>query len=498
MDRKISKWTCALTALFFAGIAAAQQPSGKADESAKTTAQLEKRLDLVLAQLEGMRHQLDDSQKEIEQLHVELQEMRRQLAESGPAESAQIVSDLRNNVEQLQEQSSILQAEVKQHDQTKVESMSKYPLQVSGMVLLTSFLNNGAVDNSDLPIVAAQKTLDNPHGSLTATARQTILGLNATGPTLWKARSSADFSVDFFGGIPYSDYNTSAGILRLRTVHARLDWPHDSLSVMLDAPVISPLNPTSYLSVGEPALAWSGNLWTWSPQLAWKHTMPVRGNRLGVEFALMDPAAPGPPQNYGVRQPDPGERSRQPAYESRVSWSLPVNDRAIEVGAGGYYSRQSYSYGHHADAWAGAADWKIPFTTRLELSGELYRGRAIGGLGGSVYKDYVAYAEYPHFQGLDAEGGWAQLKFRIMRDLETNFAAGQDNGFAKELRESQFASFSDDYMNLARNRTMLANVIFRPKTYLLFSAEYRNIHSWPITGSANTSQSVGLAAGYLF
>jgi hypothetical protein len=181
-----------------------------------------------------------------------------------------------------------------------------------------------------------------------------------------------------------------------------------------------------------------------------------------------------------------------------MSWNTHAGDQPIEIGAGGYYSRQSYPYGHHADAWAVTADWSVPFTSHLELSGELYRGRAIGGLGGSVYKDYVNYAEYPHFQGLDTEGGWAQLKFRLLRNLEANFAAGQDGGFAQELRESQFASNQDNYGNLARNRTLLANFIFRPKTYLLFSAEYRNIHSWPIVGSLNASQSVGLAAGYLF
>jgi len=494
MYRNTSKWACMFTGLFLAGAAIAQQPvSGDA-----ATVQLEKRLDQVLVQLDGMRHQLDDSQKEIQQLRVELQHMRMQLAENNAGESAQIVSDLRSSVQQLQEQSDIVQSEVKQHDQTKVESMSKYPLQVSGMVLMTSLLNDGAVDDADLPIIAVAKMPDNAHGSLTATARQSILGLNAEGPTLWGAHSAADLRVDFFGGIPYADYNTSAGILRLRTAHARLDWGHDSLAVMLDAPVISPLNPTSYLSVGEPALAWSGNLWTWSPQLEWKHTLPVHGSKAGFEFALIDPASPGPPQSYAVRGPGAGERSRQPGYESRMSWNTHAGDQTIEIGAGGYYSRQSYPYGHHADAWAVTADWSVPFTSHLELSGELYRGRAIGGLGGSVYKDYVNYAEYPHFQGLDTEGGWAQLKFRLLRNLEANFAAGQDGGFAQELRESQFASNQDNYGNLARNRTLLANFIFRPKTYLLFSAEYRNIHSWPIVGSLNASQSVGLAAGYLF
>jgi hypothetical protein len=45
---------------------------------------------------------------------------------------------------------------------------------------------------------------------------------------------------------------------------------------------------------------------------------------------------------------------------------------------------------------------------------------------------------------------------------------------------------------------VLANIVYRPKTYLLFSAEYRNIYSWPISGQVNTAQSLGLATGYSF
>ena len=126
-----------------------------------------------------------------------------------PAATAEAASQLQNSVQQLQDQGEILQAEVKQHDQTKVESASKYPVKINGLLLFSSFLNDGAVDNIDLPIVALPRTAAIAHGSLGATMRQTILGLEAKGPTLWDARSSGDFHVDFFGGVPYADYTTT-------------------------------------------------------------------------------------------------------------------------------------------------------------------------------------------------------------------------------------------------------------------------------------------------
>ena len=139
--------------------------------------------------------------------------------------------------------------------------------------------------------------------------------------------------------------------------------------------------------------------------------MPMLGaGTLGLDFALMDPAAPGSPSISGERQPDPAESSRQPGYESRVSYSFPLLDRSFTVGAGGYYSRQTYLNKQHVDAWAGTADWKVPFSRWLELSGEFYRGRALGGLGGGTFKDYVTDPDSGLIHGLGDEGGWSQLK----------------------------------------------------------------------------------------
>jgi Skp family chaperone for outer membrane proteins len=490
-----------LLVLALCGVVNAQQTPAASPPQATASTHLEQRLDQVLAALNGMQHQLDDSKQQVDQLQAELREVRAQLATASaatPEATAEAASELQSSVQQLQNQDEVLQAEVKQHDQTKVETASKFPVKISGLVLFSSFLNDGAVDNIDLPIVALPRTATTAHGSLAATLRQTIFGLEAKGPTLWGARSSADFHVDFFGGVPYADYTTTAGTLRLRTARARLDWADHSLIAALDAPLISPVEPTSFVGLGEPPFAWSGNLWIWAPQLETINRARLGGGTLGLDFALMDPAAPGLPSTSGQRQPDPAERSRQPGYESRISYSLPLMDRSFTVGAGGYYSRQTYSNVQHVDAWAGTADWKLPFTRWLELSGELYRGRALGGLGGGTFKDYVTDPDSGNIYGLNDEGGWSQLKAKITQSLEANLSIGEDAGFGQQLRYYRNAAATDAYTNLARNRTVLANIIYRPKTYLLFSAEYRNIYSWPISGQVNTSQSLGLATGYSF
>jgi regulator of replication initiation timing len=490
--------TLILAALALASAGAplqAQQKPEPAGQNGPSMLDLEKHIDDMAARIDGLHQELIDSRNEVQAMRAELSELRRELGERNAAETDTAVSALRSGVEQLQETSDVLQAEVKQHDQTKVETVSKFPLRASGSVLLTSLSSSGTTDNIDVPIVALPPQPNQPSGSFSATARQSILGLEASGPHFGSARSSADLSVDFFGGIPYTDTSTAAGLLRLRTAHAAVAWSDRALTVAFDRPVLSPRQPTSWITLGEPALAWSGNLWNWAPQLEFTQNLP-RG--WTGELALIDPPAPGDFASTGQRTPDPAERSRQPGYEAHLGNVISLGERAIEWGAGGYYSRQAYSFNQHLDAWAGTADWRIALAAPLEISGTFYRGRGLGGLGGGAFKDYAPYNNYTDREGLDDEGGWGQVKWKFSPVAEANVAAGEDNAFAGELRDSDYAAEQDAYQSLARNLTAYGNFVYRPRTWLLFSAEYRQIRSWPIAGSANHSHTLGLAAGYLF
>jgi hypothetical protein len=245
-------------------------------------------------------------------------------------------------------------------------------------------------------------------------------------------------------------------------------------------------------------LAWSGNLWTWSPQIEFKENSIIPHRATSFEFGLIDPPAPGIPPSNGVRIPGASERSRQPGFEARLSHEFPLNDRAVTLGASGYYSRQAYSNDRHVDAWAATTDWNMSFARFLDFSGEFYRGRAIGGLGGGTFKDYITYDSYTSLRGLDALGGWGQFKIVFSPTIEANLAAGQDNAYASELRNSDFATEPDYYDNLARNQTFFGNLIYKPRSFLLLSAEFREIRSWPINGSANLDRILGMAAGYSF
>src|SRR5262249_30268688 len=156
----------------------------------------------------------------------------------------------------------------------------------------------------------------------------------------------------------------------------------------------------------------------------------------------------------------------------------------------------------NVDAWAGTSDWTFPLTTRWELSGEFYRGRALGGLGGAIGRSVVASGPlnfpYSQVQGLDDTGGWAQLKFRQTEKLEWNAAFGQDNSFASELREYPFVPEGYLYSSVARNRGSLFNFIYRPRSDLVLSVEYRHLRTFMIQGPSQSADHINLGMGILF
>jgi hypothetical protein len=477
----------------------AQQPAAAQDSPAHggEDSDLNHHLDELTSKLDSMRQQLIDSQNEMDELRNELRSLRQQLAERDQANTAtRDAAALRTSVTQLQEETEILQAQVKQHDQTKVESASKFPVRINGALLVTSIFNSANADDFNLPIVALPNLPYMPGGSLSATASQSILGLDASGPHIWGAKSYGDLNVDFWGGSSSANYTSAAGGLRLRTAHARLDWPNRSLGIALDRPLISPWQPTSWITVAVPALAWSGNLWTWSPQLVFNQTAILK--HFGFDIGLIDPPAPNSYTQGPTGQPSASERSKQPGYESRIGFTSSVRDRPIHLGAGGYYSRQSYPYGHNVDAWAASGDWDLDFHRMFRLSGEVYRGRAIGGLGGGTFKDYVSSAAEHYLNGLNAAGGWAQAKITFAPELEANVSAGLDNAYAGDLRDSDQAAGQGYYAGLARNATLIANLVYRPKTYLLLSTEFRQINSRWISGHSYQDNVFGVSTGYIF
>ena len=202
------------------------------------------------AQVQTLNSQLGDLRTEQERASAEARDLRRELdlvrtqgapAAGGPLNPVLAAPPARESAAQpespssstppqslttedriakLEESQDVMEGKINDQYQTKVESGSKYRLRLSGIVLLNLFENRGTVDNEDFPSVAESQQANEPTASpatFGGTLRQSQIRLQAFGPDIAGARTSADVNFDFAGGFPDASNGVGMGIVRLRT-----------------------------------------------------------------------------------------------------------------------------------------------------------------------------------------------------------------------------------------------------------------------------------------
>lgn len=475
------------------------------------------------SEIEQLRSSLAETRSELQQYRQEVDELRAQiraiqqtLANGAPAEKAEqrsadatqfpTLADINKNPAAAQPQASgdqeMLAEKVAEFEQTKVETASKYKVRISGMVLMNTYSNMGTVDVTDLPNLAFRRSAADSGGDFGATLRQTAVGLQVIGPTIAGASSSADLDVDFYGGIPRTHYGVTMGLLRMRTARARLDWSKWSIIAGQDTPFFSPLSPTSYASLAEPAFSWSGNLWVWTPQIRVERRWNLsEKSNVAVNFGILDPLSEEIPDSTFNRHVDPGEATRMPGFGTHVAWNGTMGENHATVGVGGYFGRQKWDFGRRVNSWLVSTDFDFPIGRFLAVSGEIYRGQAIGGFGGGIWASTLFDADpalaSTNVVPLNDIGGWSQVKVKPTDRLEFNLAAGTANPFASDLRV--FASpRTYTFSPFARNQTILVNSIFHPRSNLLVGLEYRRLRTYALSGINNQANHVNLSIGVSF
>lgn len=94
-------------------------------------------------------------------------------------------------------------------------------------------------------------------------------------------------------------------------------------------------------------------------------------------------------------------------------------------------------------------------------------------------------------------GGWTQLKFKPTAKFEVNGAYGQDDPFASELR--MFPASPSYYGPLfSRNASPFVNFVYQVRSDILFSIEYRRLHTTLLDQDSYSANHVGLSVGYVF
>jgi hypothetical protein len=510
-----------LLALFFLApfpAAARQGPPESPRQSADSSpaqADLAVLLHDLQSQVQQLNSQLGEMKADSAQLRSELQVTRAELAalknsstsaipssQTVSAPSSPESSSTEERLSRIEENQQLADAKIAEQSQTKVESSSKYRVRLSGIVLFNTYINRGSIDNQDFPQVAIPRDSLGSDGSFGGSLRQTQIALQAFGPTVAGARTSAEVHLDFAGGFPKAPNGTSFGLMRLRTGTVRFDWQNTSLIAGQDSLFFVPLSPTSLASLAVPALSYSGNLWAWAPQIRIEHTIHVgESSSLILQGGILDSMSGDLPSGDYGRGPTWGEQSGLPAIAGRTAFTHSFFGQPFTIGAGGFFGRQDWGFSRKVDAWAATIDFALPLGSRFEFDSAVFRGRGLGGLGGGIGQTALWSRSFidptTEIYGLNSIGGWAQLKFKATSKFQINGAFGEDNPFTSDMRafggsQQYFAS------PLSKNLNYFANFIYQPRSDIVLSLEYRRLKTFKLDSNADSANHINFSVGYIF
>jgi hypothetical protein len=371
------------------------------------------------------------------------------------------VQQLRGELDAVKQQAppapaslEILQTQVAELAQTRVESTSRAPVKLFGTVHGHFFTNSGNANWLDIPNLTLPAAAATPAGTTGATLRQTRIGLTVDAPRIGRFKTSGVVAMDFFGGVPGFQTGQVMGLARLLVGYARIEGEKLAVEVGQDQMILAPRDPSSLAGFAFPLLFRSGNLYLRTPQARIEYEFlphlratggivaPVGGDFTGTEYLFVPPALGG-------------ERSRRPGVQARLAYTngRPDAVRFVEVGVSGHagWERQAADL---ADSWAGAID----FAARRNwfgTAGELFTGDNADAFGGGL--------------GLNARsaGGWAEVQVFPSNRLRLTTGFGVD-----DLRD-------DRALTLPRreNRSLYSGLMFSLTPEVSAGFEYRTLRT---------------------
>jgi len=455
----------------------------------------------------AVRH--DPLEKRIELLEAQLEEMRSELnrlkLEAAAAKSAQLPATTAAAAAATNEAVAL-------HSQDKPAAQPRPGFDVGpvhvvpyGSIYLNLYGNSGATNNNDVPLFATPTGLS----GVSATARETRLGMRLEGPQIAGAKSSGTVETDFSGGLPAIGIGEDFGVMRLRLAFMRLDWANSSLEAGQDWTVFSPNNPVSLASVGTPEFAASGNLFARIPQIRFQQRW-LKG-KLSFDSAIVGPRTGDYPPGTtpAVLQPGSGAASRMPAFETRLA----LNDKnwwgskkAGSIGVSAHYGRAravTVPRRIDLDVVGVAGDWNLPIGQRVTLVGEGFFGRNLAGFQGDVFQTFVPDFAYRVGNVLvpggprspSTRGGWTQLGFNpptLENRLTLYAGAGID-----DPRDTDFVSLSKRDSRI-QNRAFEFSFIHKFTQQLSWGVEYRRLETRYIFSGRQNNNHLNLSAAFSF
>ena len=395
-----------------------------------------------------LRDEVADLRQQLQTLAAEMRALRGAAASASRADAAAgsaLASSSRLAPQEAPAQlpPEMLQAQVQELAQVKVESASRFPVRLSGTIVSNTVVNSGDANWLESPNLVGTAS----GGSMTSTMRQSRVGLDVHSIAVggWEAKGT--LIVDFMGGTPGFVTGTVMGLPRLLYAFGRLERGGTAVQAGQDHAMLAPRDPTSLAAFAFPQFFRTGNLYLRAPQVR----VEQRLGGFTAKAGIIAPIAGDASGDY-VFAPTAGqgERSERPAYEGHLGYGRgAADDRAeVQVGVSGHAGWLKQA-GALQRTTAGAVDFNAR-VGRLGLAGEVFAAQDLDAFGTGVA------------QPGRAEGGWVEARFAALRRVSVNGGAAIDRrpdgvGAAGRLR----------------NRSAFGNVIVRFTPEVAASVEYK-------------------------
>jgi len=372
----------------------------------------------------------------------------------------------------------MIQSQVAEQAQTKVESNSRMPVKIFGTVVFNTFYNTRAVDWSDVPsVVVSPSSVPSATGSLSASLRQSRMGMIVDGPTVGSFKSSGFIAVDFLGGTLDFQSRPVFGVPRLYYGYVRFESARTALEVGQDSMILAPENPTSLAAFAFPELFRAGNLYVHAPQIRLEEKLAsTRHGDLKLALGMVAPVASYPGLDFpGANDSEAWQR---PAIQGRLAWQSKGDvldgDRGWRMGLSGHYGRVRLGT-PTAASWAVALDLDAHLR-RVGLASEGYVGQNLQSFGGGIGQPGKTI------------GGFVEGRYQAMTRLQFDGGFGSDH-----LTKQDIVT-----VDLNRNTGLYGNIIFRFTPEVAASFEYRHLVTRPFLGALRKNENLNLAIAYSF
>jgi len=414
----------------------------------------------ILQRLDRLEQQNRALSNEVHELRQDLAAARGQTFPAGPPVEEKVAVD-HTRTEEL--------------EQTKVGASQRFPITITGMALVNSFLNSRGSGGQEYPTFAWPGGEASGGGAL----RQTTIGLNYSGPQTFLGGSlRGSVYMDFWGGTGGSlDQD-----FRLRTGDVEIDWASRSIMAGVESPIIAPREPASLAQVAYAPLSGAGNLWLWIPQVRFEQKFRFgdeTGLRAQVGVVETSEVNPYEVSTVYVEPARPGGEARFEFYHGSES------GRRFEI-APGFHTSVSHVSGVSVQSRIVSLDWFARPWQKLEFSGALFHGQDVGPLGG-MQEGFTYFGPF-NVIPVHSDGGWAQLALPLTSRLTFHLFSGLEADKSADLLSGE----------MARNWMYGANLFYRLAPNVLLGLETSQARTAFVNTGMQLNNHYDLALAYLF